>query len=377
MDGAGFGEFLDDLYAATVDQSRWVPAMERLADLLGGSSSWLSRLNVADGSDTGITARIAPEMPAKYFAHFASRNPFSNASDAIGYMRRWTPRIRFHEDFLPREKVVRTEYYNDFLRPQKIESSMMIGLAASGLETCVLNINHASGAFGASRVALAHRLHPHLRRAFAVSRMLGDRGDGGAGFALTALDGLDHAIFMVDATGRVRHANTAGAALAGAGTGVRIDDGCLTAADAASARGLGAAIGLATSRDAGRRGGASVQFAREGKAALVAAVTPLRGGDDGVFATAPLAMVAVKDPVAARDLTADRIRALYGLTPAETRVALALLDGCSPREASARLGVSFQTVRNQLQALYEKTATSRQSALVLLLAQADKIGAPR
>lgn len=370
MNGDDVGEFLDNLYAAAVVPSQWVPAMESLADMLGGSSSWLSRLNVADGSGTGITARIDPEMPARYSAHFASRNPFSNTRDALGYMRRWKPRIRFHEDFLPREKVVRTEFYNDFLRPQSVETSMMIGLAASGLETCVLNINHSSGAFGASQLALAQRLHPHLCRAFALSRALGEHSSQGltGTDALAALDGVDHAIFLVDATGHVCHANAAAAGLT-ASSCVRIEDGCLSAADAASARRLLAAIGLATTRDAERRRGASVQFARQDMAALVASVTPLRGGDDGVFATAPLAMVVIKDPVAAHDAVADRIRELYSLTPAETRVALALLDGCSPREAAARLGVTFQTVRNQLQALYDKTATGRQSALVLLLAR--------
>lgn len=378
MDGADIGAFLDDLYAASVDASMWVPAMERLADMLGGSSSWLSRLSVADGSGTGIIARIDPEMPARYSAYFARRNPFSNTRDAVSYMRQWTPRIRFHDDFLPREKVIRTEFYNDFLRPQNIEASMMIGLAARGLQTCVLNVNHATGSFTAPQVALAERLHPHLRRAFALSRTMGDAGLGGVGMeALAALDGVDHAIFLVDATGRVCHANAAAAALAAKGSGVRIENGILAAADGGSLRRLDAAIGAATRREATLRGAASVPVLRAGGTALSATVTPLRGGDQGVFGTARLAMIALKDTAAAQEATAARIRALYGLTPAEARVAMALLDGCSPREAATRLGVTFQTVRNQLQALYDKTATSRQSALVLLLARSAPSDSPR
>lgn len=83
-------------------------------------------------------------------------------------------------------------------------------------------------------------------------------------------------------------------------------------------------------------------------------------------------MVTVSDPDAAAQVSGERLRALYGLTPAETRLAVALLDGSSPREVAASLGLRFQTVRNQLQQLYEKTHTSRQSALVLLLANAGR-----
>lgn len=366
--GEEIGAFLDLLYAAACTPQHWGPAMEKLADLLGGSSAALSRFNAADGSGSGITARIDPIMPVRYASHFASRNPFSNHKDARAYVRSWTPKIRFHDDFLPREDVVRTEFYNDFLRPQRIESSMMIGLAASGFETCVLNINHATGTFNAAQVALAQCLHPHLRRAFALSCTLGVATDAPSHRdLLQTLDAVAHAILLVDADGRVRHANARAALMLGSTSGLRVENGVLAASDRSSARQLLAAIGLATAPDAHRRSAASLGIVRNGTSALHVSVTPLRGGDHGVFATEALAMVTIKDPDASRDAAGERLQSHYGLTPAETRVALALLDGLRPRDAASQLGVSVQTVRNQLQSLYEKTATSRQAELVLLL----------
>ena len=234
MDGEEVGRFLDLLYETALDQSRWVPAMERLADLLGGSSCWLARLHVANGTGSGIISRIDPVMPAVYLADYASRNPFSNARDPEDHMRRWTPRIRFHDDFMPRDQVVRTAFYNDFLKPQNIVSTMMFGLSSGGFETCVLNVNHASASFDAQQVALADRLHPHLRRAFALSCALGD-GDSrlGGPDALAALDGVGHGIVVVDAAGRVLHANAPASALTGAGEGLRVEDGVLSASDRA------------------------------------------------------------------------------------------------------------------------------------------------
>jgi DNA-binding CsgD family transcriptional regulator len=55
------------------------------------------------------------------------------------------------------------------------------------------------------------------------------------------------------------------------------------------------------------------------------------------------------------------------LTPAESRIALGLLDGLSQKEISSRDQVNIGTVRKQIQAIYKKTETNRQADLVKLL----------
>jgi DNA-binding CsgD family transcriptional regulator/PAS domain-containing protein len=58
----------------------------------------------------------------------------------------------------------------------------------------------------------------------------------------------------------------------------------------------------------------------------------------------------------------------FGLTPAETRLVVALTDGLSLTEAAERLAISRGTARNRLQAVYDKTGVARrQSALMGLL----------
>ena len=65
---------------------------------------------------------------------------------------------------------------------------------------------------------------------------------------------------------------------------------------------------------------------------------------------------------------ATLLRDLFGLTPAEARLALELAHGASPRDAANRLGVTWNTTRTQLKAVLAKTGTNRQAALVRLLA---------
>ena len=60
---------------------------------------------------------------------------------------------------------------------------------------------------------------------------------------------------------------------------------------------------------------------------------------------------------------------LYDLSPAELRVASALVAGKSPLEYANEVGLTMNTVRTQLKNLYSKTYTHRQSELVALLSK--------
>ncbi len=63
----------------------------------------------------------------------------------------------------------------------------------------------------------------------------------------------------------------------------------------------------------------------------------------------------------------------FSLTPAETRLAQCLLKGLSVKEAALDLGVGYETARKTLKSIYQKTGTSRQTQLVLLLSGVHKM----
>lgn len=65
-----------------------------------------------------------------------------------------------------------------------------------------------------------------------------------------------------------------------------------------------------------------------------------------------------------------RWRALWALTPAEVRLAEAMITcDCDLRAASVALGVSYGTVRTQLASIFLKTGTNGQPQLMRLLAR--------
>ena len=64
---------------------------------------------------------------------------------------------------------------------------------------------------------------------------------------------------------------------------------------------------------------------------------------------------------------AEMIARLYGLTGAEVRVAVMLMQGKTLQQTSIVLQRTKETVRKQLQSIFDKTNTNRQSELISLL----------
>lgn len=77
----------------------------------------------------------------------------------------------------------------------------------------------------------------------------------------------------------------------------------------------------------------------------------------------------VLPPTEAGDLLGGALRDSFGLTQAESRLAGLLGEGMSLQEAADELGVSVNTIRNQLRAVFEKMGLNRQSDLVRALSQ--------
>jgi DNA-binding CsgD family transcriptional regulator len=84
---------------------------------------------------------------------------------------------------------------------------------------------------------------------------------------------------------------------------------------------------------------------------------------------APRTIVVLLDLDAHSVPNPDVLKRLFGLTLAESSLAMELAQGSTPDEAARRRRVSRTTVRSQLGSIFAKTNTRRQAALVSLLAR--------
>lgn len=81
----------------------------------------------------------------------------------------------------------------------------------------------------------------------------------------------------------------------------------------------------------------------------------------------PALLVFTHAPDEGPGIDVHRARRLFGLTAAEARIALLLVDGLSLQECAERLHRSIATARNLLKRVFRKTGVSSQSALVTLI----------
>lgn len=99
-------------------------------------------------------------------------------------------------------------------------------------------------------------------------------------------------------------------------------------------------------------------------------IAPLNGAIPETMRSAHgRALIITKDPEKGRTGGACGFARLYGLTPAEGRLAHLILDGSGLAEAAQRIGVSRNTARTQMKQIYAKTDTHSQADLIRLHAR--------
>jgi len=184
-------------------------------------------------------------------------------------------------------------------------------------------------------------------------------------------DGLSAGMYLVDATGRLIHANAAGHALLGASDILSSAGGRLVASEAHIDRALRDVFAAAGQGDAalGTRGIAVPLIGKDGER-YIAHALPLTSGARrraGVVNTAAAALFVCKASLAAPSAP-QAIGSAFKLTPTELRVLMAIVEVGGVPEIATAFGIAETTVRTHVTHLFEKTGTARQADLVKLVA---------
>jgi DNA-binding CsgD family transcriptional regulator len=270
----------------------------------------------------------------------------------------------------PESDLPRTEYYADWLRPQRLRYA--IGGIAVKRETLGVKLSalraERRGTFDERELDFYRLLLPHIRRACTLHRRLAGRLLLGNG-ALNALDLLHTAIWLFDSHGEVIHGNTAADRLATRANGLWRTAGGRFAAtrstDASQLRDL-VSRAVAARSSIGQPGGSMAVGGSKSSPTLHVLVCPLPPDRERLGIDA--AAIAFITDVSEGQRVPDRpLVKLFGLTQAEARVAAAIVSGMTLKEYATVNGRSENTVRTQAKSLMAKVGVRRQVDLVRVL----------
>jgi DNA-binding CsgD family transcriptional regulator len=181
-----------------------------------------------------------------------------------------------------------------------------------------------------------------------------------------ALDGLSAAVFLVDRQCHIEHANEAGQRMLDDDDFIRSVAGQLVMRDTTANRNMrqcivdGGDLGMAA-------GKATVVLIARGGQRYIAHLWPLRSlighGPEAPTAAAALFVRKVEPD---SQSYGGVVASAFGLTPAELRVLLAIVEVGGVPETSEMLGLAETTVKTHLYRVFSKTGASRQADLVKL-----------
>ncbi len=357
---------------AALDEGRWPEVLERTAAWLGAANASMVRHDHVSGLALGLSVGLDPAAQSAFVDYYSARNVLRQHSEIdLAYGRH---AVTVRRD--ARDAVRRSEYYNDFLVPNGMAHLAWLFLHRDGNDITLFNVGRGRQReeFGTADLARLTTLMPHLMRALRVARRLG----GVAGMLPDYLDGLTQGVVLLDAMGRILHANRPAAAMAAPEDGIALAADGLLAATREATRGLRAAIARAAGVGPGPRQGDCLVLPRpSGRRPFAVAVCPLAADAGAYLFGHPAVLVEIRDLAATDPAPEGLLARCFALTATEARVAGLLLEGLDRQEIAARLGIAGNTARTHIARLMGKTDTHRQAELVQLLGRAAALHRPQ
>jgi DNA-binding CsgD family transcriptional regulator len=285
----------------------------------------------------------------------------------------------------------KTELYNDYQKRFDIGPIIWGKLVEKPDHVSGVSFSRLEGQplFDMPELELVTALVPHMRQALHLSRTLRNLEASNA-MLEQSLEEMEIAICMVRQDGSVLRSTRGAEHVFATRDGVWLHKGRLRTAADREQRALDALIAGAcrTGANAGLDGAMRVQSRAAGDARVRSWTSPSGGAMllsrkpplrplqvvvspfcSGTLLDEPqaTALIQFSDPSAALRSRAAVLRALYDLTPTESRLADLLLQGFEVREAADRLGTTLATARFHLKRVLAKTGTRRQVELMRLM----------
>jgi DNA-binding CsgD family transcriptional regulator len=352
-------DLIEDIYDAALEPARWNDVVVGINEFVGGKACGIFSKDPI--SKFGLTHYYCGADP-RYI------KLYSDTYSEFGPLVSLPPfgQILSIPDLVPFDEYRRGRFYQEWLQPQGCLDMANVVLEKSKSNCAVLLSVHVGKRMVddkmRQRIAL---VVPHAHRALMINQAIESRKSQAATFADT-LDGLGAGIFLVDAQCRIVHANAAGHGMLCEDDFLRSIGGRLVARNGQANHDLREIVANGGVGMAAGSGEFSLAAHDEGRyvAHLLPLTSVVRNGTKAP--SKAVAAVFVHKAELDGQSYGENVARAFGLTPAELRVLLAVVDVGGVPETSQTLGVAETTVRTHLYRVFAKTGASRQADLVKL-----------
>lgn len=353
------------LYPAVLDPAEWHAVLERLRIELNASAALQHVWRAVDKPDLSFWVNTDPAAMQRYQDHYYAMDPWMAKIHTIPEQT-----VAPGSRFLANKEFWKTEFYNEFLRPQDFHHFMSAVDETPPRGISVVSFLRSRNApdFGRAEQNLLRALLPHFRNCVRIQRRL-------LAFQTRVqvleetLDTIDHGILLLDPAGCIVHCNQSAEQILRTHSQLTVRQGRLHVRDHATHSRLSALLAAASGKTVSlveQRPGAMLMRGENDKSEVRLLVAPFRARvhDDNQLVSM---IVFLSTNRSKRIHQGELLRQTYGLTPTETRCALLLADGNSIADIALSITATRNTVRAHLRSLFHKTGTNRQGALVALV----------
>lgn len=343
------------LYGGLDTPRPWIAFLESLSAWMDASyavliiataNSALPGTFLAPGADAGRSS--------DYVEGFFADDPFRGLPDG---------QVTAFSDFIANQPADRYAAYREYLRLAGGEQVLGVDLRFDKRFEArfrVMRIDDLPDFTARDRRRL-QALVPHLRIAATLYERLQFQGAQHSVYH-SATDGLGLGVLILDRERRIVSSNALAERFLDEGEGLRRTGDTLSFVKPEVTRHVIELLGNAPPTERVQR--FRIERARHGDLIATARAIDLPAIHSGTGALA----LFLSRPGAKPPIDPDTLRSLFGLTAAEARLALLLAGGDSLTSAARTLGISPNTAKTQLRAIFAKTDTRRQAQLAAKLA---------
>ncbi|ETW95334.1 MAG: hypothetical protein ETSY1_31080 [Candidatus Entotheonella factor] len=360
---------IGQLYDVVLEPHRWPRLMEAISDLFGGVPIQLGQRDPKTAEQGRIIiARTNPEGFRTFTENYRHPgiNPLTRSVQALS-----AGQILRRQAVIDDDMFRRTVVYNELFHPYREIPLITVNVMGDSSMTAYLGImaKELGKSFGTDEMRVLEQLLPHLQRVLQLEQRLAQSQNLSLASS-EALDRLQVGVIVLDTKGEIQSINQRATAIVELADGLVITQHQLKAARSDDTNALHQLIhqAIQTTTAEGLGAGGFLNLPRpSGLRPLQLLITPMTRQAFWAASQPPAALIFVTDPEQEEELPAQMLQRLYGLTNAESEMAILMSQGHGLTYAAEQLRITLNTAKTHQRQIFAKTGVHRQAELVRLL----------